>query len=177
MIARLWLTGILLALAGTAFAQLYKSIDENGNVVYSDVPPSSDAVPVELPPINVIEAIRVAPPAPTSEQPESALPVTYTISIVQPQPDQTFQNTREFPVSVSLEPALQPGHQVAISLDGEVRVRGEELSALVTDVDRGEHRVTAAVVDAGGKPITTSQAVVIFVHRQSLFQRRAPTPR
>ena len=168
MTARICMAVILLVLASTAFAQLYKSIDENGNAVYSDVPPTSDAVPVELPPINVIEAIKLEPPA--SEQPDSPLPVSYAIRIVQPQAEQTFQNTREFPVSVSLEPGLQPGHQLAISVDGEVRVRGEELSAMVTDIDRGEHRVTASVVDTGGKPIITSAAVVVYVHRRSLFR-------
>ena len=167
MTVRFWVTVALLALASAAYAQLYKSIDENGNVVYSDVPPSDGAEPVELPPINVIEGIKVPPPA--NEQAGEQLPLTYSIRITQPQNEQTFQNTREFPVTVNVEPPLQSGHQVAISLDGEVRVRGNELSAIVTDVDRGEHRITAAVVDASGKPIITSPAVVVFVHRRSVF--------
>ncbi len=163
---RLWITAALLCLASTAVAQLYKYVDENGNVIYSDVPPSEAAEPVDLPPINVIEGVRVAPPA--SEPPTEQLPLTYSIRITEPQNEQTFQNTREFPVSVSIDPPLQAGHQVAISLDGVVRVRGNELSAVVTDVDRGEHRVTAAVVDASGKPITTSPAIVVFVHRRTV---------
>ncbi len=160
-----------LFIAGAAMnaqAALYKSIDADGNVVYSDVPPSESAQPVELPPINVIEPVKITPRGDT--QPESDLPVTYAISIVQPEAEQTFQNTRQFPVSVSLEPELQPGHQLTISVDGIVRVRGDQLSAVVTDIERGAHRVTAAVVDEGGKPITTSQPVVVYVQRRSLLQ-------
>lgn len=164
---RLWVTAVLLLLTGTVFAQLYKSVDENGNIVYSDVPPDDTAEPVELPPLNVIEAVKVTPPPSAPADP--ALPLTYSIQITQPQNEQTFRNTREFPVSVSIDPPLQEGHQVAISLDGVVRARGSELSAVVTDVDRGEHRVTAAVVDASGKPIITAPAVVVFVQQASRF--------
>lgn len=166
--AQIWLIALLLVLAGSTGAALYKSVDENGNVVYSDVPPDDDAEPVELPPINVMDAVRTSPPA--TGQPQSVLPVSYTISIVQPQAEQTFRNTREFPVSVSLQPALQSGHQVAISVDGVIKARGNALSTVVTGVDRGEHRVTASVVDSSGKPIITSAAVVVYVHQRSLFQ-------
>ena len=117
---RLWIAALFLLLASTVFAQLYKSVDENGNVVYSDVPPDGTAEPVELPPLNVIEAVKVAPPR--SESADPGLPLTYSIQITQPQNEQTFRNTREFPVSVSIDPPLQEGHQVAISLDGVVRV-------------------------------------------------------
>lgn len=161
------LIGIAYLLAGTASAQVYKSTDENGNPVFSDVP-SQDATPVKLAPINVMDSVKIEPRATEGQSDDSVLPVAYKISIQQPEEEQTFRNTREFPVSVSLEPGLQKGHAVAISLNGEIQVRGEQLSAVLTDVDRGSHRVTASVVDSGGRPIVTSATVVVHMQQTSI---------
>jgi len=167
MNVRTLLIGIAFLLAGTASAQVYQTTDENGNPVFSDVP-SQDATPVKISPINVMTPVRVEPRATEGQSEDSLLPVAYKISILQPEEEQTFRNTREFPVSVSLEPALQKGHAVAISLDGEIQVRGEQLSAVLTDVNRGAHRVTASVVDSGGRPIITSATVVVHMQQTSI---------
>ena len=44
----------MLALAGNAFAQVYKSTDEEGNVIYSDTP-TQDSDEVEVPRTNVVD--------------------------------------------------------------------------------------------------------------------------
>lgn len=38
--------------ASVSAAEIYKSIDENGRVIYSDVKPNSKAKPLDLPSIN-----------------------------------------------------------------------------------------------------------------------------
>jgi hypothetical protein len=66
----------LLSLAGAAFAQVYKSYDANGNVVFSDKP-SQRSEEVEISNPNVTDAFEIPPPpapADTSLETEPAAP-------------------------------------------------------------------------------------------------------
>ena len=47
---------LLTAACGHAFAQVYKTVDEDGNVVYTDQAPKDGAEPMKLPPLSVVEA-------------------------------------------------------------------------------------------------------------------------
>ncbi len=162
---------ILALLVGGAQAQLYKSYDENGNVVYSDVPPSPSAAPLELPPVNVIEVTPLAPRADAASPPgppAAAAAVSYTIAILQPTAEETIRNQPTQRVQIDLQPPLQPGHLVTVSIDGTLRSRGTSLQPVLNNVERGTHQLTAAVVDAGGKPIVTSAPVTVHVFRQTV---------
>lgn len=72
---RFLLLATSLALTGNAFAQVYKSTDADGNVIYSDTP-SSESEEVQVPDTNVVDPGEVPEfvPEPTPE-PEPANPL------------------------------------------------------------------------------------------------------
>ena len=63
------LIALLIGLSGTSHAQVYKSIDAEGNVVYSDTP-TKDAEEVEVPKANVADSVEVPEVASPEPKPE-----------------------------------------------------------------------------------------------------------
>ena len=63
----------LLSLNGVAFAQVYKSYDADGNVVFSDKP-SQDSREVEVTKPNVSDSFEIPPSPPPSESPLETKP-------------------------------------------------------------------------------------------------------
>jgi len=169
----LWTTGLS--------AAVYKTVDAEGNVVYTDEPVGNQK-PVDLPPLSTIP-----PPKYTSSQPSAKTKGStsgYTkLSIVSPEPDGTLRdNTGAVPVSAGLEPALNvaAGHRFQYYLDGQTQ--GEPTASnkiVITNVDRGSHNVAVAVIDAEDQEVIRSNPVPFHLHRQSTnFPRGpgAPTP-
>ncbi len=74
------LFSFLLATSNTAFAQVYQSTDAEGNTVFSDTP-TPDSQEIQIPEINVGDAVEVPKPEP---KPESEPEV---IVIVEEEPD------------------------------------------------------------------------------------------
>ena len=60
----------LLSLKGVAFAQVYKSYDANGNVVFSDKP-TKRSKEVEITKPNLSESFKVPPSPPANSSPET----------------------------------------------------------------------------------------------------------
>ncbi len=173
-----WLLGSALAIAslGLAGAPLYRSVDADGNVIFTDVPPSQDAQPLELPPVNVMEPVKVPPPAPPTRAPAAAA-IAYSLAIVQPLPDTTIRDNRgALTVVVALQPGLQAGHQLTISVDGRPLARGADTRVTLSGIERGSHRLTASVTDQGGNPVITSAPVTVHVKRTSTLHPRPTAP-
>ena len=61
---------LLLGLNGAAVAQVYKSYDANGNVIFSDTP-TQGSREIEVTKPNVGDSFDVPPPAPAEPLPES----------------------------------------------------------------------------------------------------------
>jgi len=72
-------------LNGVAVAQVYKSYDDNGNVVFSDKP-TKRSKEVELGKPNLIDAVKIPPPPPAP-----ADPAPETRPAAQPEPEPVTQ--------------------------------------------------------------------------------------
>lgn len=173
-----------LMVGGIADAAVYKSVDQHGNVVYTDEP-TGDASPIELPPLSTVPAPNYRslnkPDQAPQEEPAKA-GYYQKLSIVAPRPDETLRdNAGNVRVTVSIEPPLNKteGHSFAYFLDGNAR--GEptpSTEALFENVSRGTHTVEVAVVDASGKQLKRTTGVRFYLHRQSLNfpTRQSPAP-
>lgn len=163
---------------GTVPAAIYRSVDEHGNVVFSDEP-RSGATPVDLPPLTTYEAPK--PRAASVLRPPASEPsaISYSkLEIRQPAHDATLRdNTGRVTVIAAIEPELRSGHRLQFYLDGRARgEHGTELGTSFSDVDRGAHQVEVAVVDAAGRELMRSESVQFYLHRQSVnFPARSPT--
>lgn len=169
-----------LALGAAATAQVYRVVDEDGRVTYTDRPPTEGAEPVE------VRVPNTSPPPPSGvfpeprQEPASEPEVSYLVSVTSP-PDETIipRGPGNFSVSASVSPRLQQGHQLQLLLDGEPR-QEPKTSGLwdLTNVFRGEHQLTVAVVNKDGKQLGISEPVTVYVFRPSSnFNRPRPTPK
>jgi hypothetical protein len=92
----------------------------------------------------------------------------YTISIVSPQPDETFQSsTQEFTVKVDIKPDLEKEDTVVILVDGSQS--GEPISSTsitIPPLERGSHTIQAKIIQPKGKG-AESNIVTMFQQRHS----------
>jgi hypothetical protein len=174
------ITILLTFAAGPLMAQVYKTVDENGNVTYTDQPPADGSGPIELRPISVIEAptYEKAPKADeenaTDEESNEIslrdLRRTYNdFSIIAPQSEESIWNPEVF-ISVAWRVGnqLQPGMTVTVSVDGKQYAKTTEQVVQVDLRDRGEHKVTAELKDSSNRLVATAEPVVFYIMQPGL---------
>lgn len=181
------LVALALAIAaGPLAAQVYKTVDEDGNVTYTDQPPKDGSKPVKLRPISVIEAptYEVAPKA-TEEGAEGGKEMSLKylrknykdFAIVAPQSEESIWHPdAAITVAWNVGYRLQEGMQVTIYVDGVQQATTTEQIIPVSGLDRGEHTVTAELKDAKNRRIATAAPVTFFVRRPGLNQRPRISP-
>ena len=167
--------GILVSLV--SHAEVYKTVDKNGRVTYTDVPPENTAAkPVELKSINSIPAPPVLPIE--SPPPAAQAPIEYNVQILAPENGKTLMaNDRSIEVSVAVSQGLQNGHKLAYKLDGNTVHTTIEMTYVIVEPPRGERVLTVDVVDAAGKSLAQSSPVTLLVMRPFVKQNVAPVPR
>ncbi|PLW84275.1 hypothetical protein CWI75_02745 [Kineobactrum sediminis] len=158
---------LLLILPALAQAQIYKSVDEQGNVSYSDQPPEDgkQAEKLELPPTNTAPALETRPRQP-GEQPEEPAPEP-TVTIVTPENDTVIpMGPGNFSVQASVTPALRSGEQLQLSIDG--KPYGETQTTTrwsLTGMFRGGYDLEVVRLDADGDVVARSDTVRVYVMR------------
>ena len=190
MIWALWvLLAVTLPLAAAAEGEIYRVVDEDGNVTFTDQRPSDSAQPMDLPPLSVIESAieqtEEAPSAATSEEEEPRAPTPRELRsqyrdfrITQPAQEETFWGTANTVVVAwgASQPPLSD-MSARLYVDGtpqDVPAAGNVSLTL----DRGEHTVYAELLDARKRRIVTTERVTFFVHQASVnFNRPAVSPR
>ena len=169
---------ILTALAGgfcallmwtIAGADVYRSVDADGNVTYSDTP-HSGAEKIEVKDPTIVPSTRSQIKLGPEKSAKRAVPYK-TIAIASPANDETIRNVRTVRVQGRLSPGLQTsfGHRVQILFNGApVSEPGVSLSATLNDVDRGAHTLQLVVVDSRGSEVARSAASTFFLHQNSI---------
>ena len=149
--------------AGVVAAPVYKSVDENGNVVYTD-DPGREAKPVDLPPLSTYPAPKFQPIDRDDVSRDEPGNAGYSsLQITQPEQDATVRdNTGAVNVQAVLKPQLQEaaGHRYRFYLDGKAMGEPQRVpSTSFANIDRGAHQVEVAVVDAVGNELKRSDSV------------------
>lgn len=171
---RFFALALLCAITMPTLADVYKTVDEDGNVTFTDNPASGKGKveEVKLPAVNTQPAINTK--AKKSEK--SASTSGYSeVSILSPAQDATIPPGQlNVVVQVFMDPALQPGHLIQLLHNGQPY--GEAAYATSFSIDqliRGEHSVQAQVVDESGNAIASSGTVTFYVKRASRLNRDA----
>ncbi len=178
------LVAVLCCTSGAVFAEIYRTVDADGNVVYTDTP-TSDSKPVDLPPASTYSPPRYATAVPERKSAQGEEPEFYSnVQIVQPGDEETIRaNAGNVDVGVQVSPELriEAGHRIQFYLDGEpVGAPSTELSTALSNIDRGEHTVAAAIVDTSGATLERTDPRRFFVQRYSILtapnKSGTPTP-
>jgi len=157
--------------------QVFRSVDAQGNVVFTDTP-SQNAKPVEIQAPSSVQAMppvpvpRVETPSAAPQDP-SAFNGYQAMVITQPENGAGLNNgAGDVDVSVSLVPPLRTdlGHGLTITMDGKPVVQNSaRMNVALADVDRGEHVLEAFVVNAQAQVVFQSAPVRFSLQRTSLL--------
>jgi len=171
-------SGLVLALTVVA-APVYKSVDSQGRVIYSDVPPSGAATAVELPAANIYTpelptdsgstSANATDPA-TASDTEISTTEYVSVAIITPAHDAALRNNSgQVQVVVSTTPALDlaAGHQLRLLLDQQPISAGPTTQFTLDNVDRGTHSLSAQIVNAQGELLLQSASSTFHLLRYS----------
>jgi len=164
-------------LVSSVTADVYRSVDDSGNVVYSDKS-SPEAEKIQIDQIQTIEAPDVGPFEYTPpKNPESASIYT-KLEITSPEDGATIRsNSGEISIGSALAPGLNitAGHQLVLIMDGnDVATGGPQFN--LENVDRGTHSVSIAIKDRNGKVVMQSAPVTFTLQRFAVPPPPKPAP-
>ena len=172
---------LLLIASVVAQADIYRIVDEYGNVIYSDQADNSaekvelqepsmytpTPIPVEIKEVKVID-----------EQEELDVP-DYKLTITSPVHDENiWGNAATTTINVDITPELnfERGDQLIFKLDGkQVGSPQSSTSFTLENLDRGSHIAVVTVVDKAGEIIRSSKSVLFHIHRRSQKVTNLPT--
>lgn len=145
---------------------VYKWVDDKGVIHYTDKPPTEGATPAKLPPLQTYKGgtnpdLHKFDKGTPGKAPAAA---AAQLQLVTPAREETFRGAeRTVPVAVLVTPPLTPGQQIVFMLDGNATEPTTDTSYAFTDVDRGTHTASAALVDASGNELARSGSVTFYV--------------
>ena len=175
-------TALLMAVctAPVSAAEIYKTVDKDGNVVFTDVPTGDRSETVELQETSAYTPVVERAPSNSSSKRRRSLDddepldaeeeeITYSsLSITAPGNDEHFQdNSGSVRISVASEPALGPGHQYEVLLDGKRAKRGNKIPLILSNVDRGTHTVEVRILGEAGEVLMESDTSIFHLGRIS----------
>lgn len=153
-------------------ATVYKWVDENGVVHYSDKP-HANAQKVHVQSAQTYPSTPAAPDTGVPAAPAAAeAPAAgyQGCAISSPSADEEFANLESLSIAVRTDPALHTGDQVFIMVDGTLVNGGQPTgtSFTLTPVERGTHTVQAVVRNAEGELMCQTPGVSFSVHQPSI---------
>jgi len=161
---------LLLLLSTVSQAALYKSIDADGNVTYSDRPNLKTDKPLILPSENVIQSIPSPTQKTTAKTPTATSNNYKTLEILTPDNESSLRsNNGNVTLTLQLEPALQAQHQLRILLDGNEVKLSSALQITLNNIPRGQHSLSVQVIDDNNRTLIQSPSHTIYLQRHSKF--------
>src|SRR5579862_3169561 len=168
---KLSFTLILLACSLASAATVYRWVDENGVIHYSDQPhPNAEKLNV-----HAAQTYRAAEGPQFSNSNDGGAsqqqgPAYQGCAILQPADAQDFANLDSLNIVAGTDPPLRNGDQVFISVDGQPVNGGAPTSGqyTLTPVDRGQHTVSATVRDGSGAVLCQTPSITFSIHQPSV---------
>ena len=161
-------------------AQIYRSVDEKGNLSFSDRD-SPSAEKVELESIIIVSKPRRVLSTFNSAQldEENLARTTFynSFSIVSPRDGETIRNVREIAVRIVSEPkiAWDKGREVVLYLNSEpYSLPSADTSMTLSGLERGKHRLEAVVLDSDEVALIRAMPIVFYLHQHSKLHSRKP---
>ena len=166
---------IVLLWTTASTAQVYRHVDENGNVSFTDQPPpNAEAVEIREP------NTSAPPPAiprysrPSRDRGDDDEAYGYEVSITSPTNETIIPNgPGNFGVSATVSPGLEGTDQLQLLLNGSPHGAPQTgTSWALTNIFRGEQKLSIAVINGDGEQLATSDTVIVYVYRPSTNNRK-----
>lgn len=173
--------------ANAAETKIYKTVDKDGNVVFTDRPPKNDdsveEVKVAAP--NTADLGVATPAVDSSIEAQTVETFSYrTLRITSPEHDQSVRENTGGNVEVVIEvqPQLRAEHELRLLVDGATEQVGRQSRFILSGIDRGTHTLQVEVLHRSGEVLVASDPSVFHMQRYSQLtapnqDRPTPLPR
>ncbi|RDH82811.1 MAG: hypothetical protein DIZ80_11090 [endosymbiont of Galathealinum brachiosum] len=177
----LLITPVLLTFnTSNTLAEMYKWVDQEGNISYSDQPPFKGAETLDTPALTTMPSTSTPENNSTAPQVEDDAKEEVTkysyLKITSPENDGTIRNNEgNFSISITVKPPLNTsqGHYFSVSMDGNtVHNKLTTSSTSMKNIDRGTHKLSVSVKNKKGKTLRKSKVTTIHLHRQSAIRKQ-----
>jgi hypothetical protein len=158
--------------------RIYKTVDADGNVVFTDIPPREDDQNAEQIIVEQPNSFAVGEAIPSSDQwivePGQTAgeepPFRYnTLSIVSPADDEPVrENAGNVTIVSNVSPRLQSGHVIRLLMDGAVAQEGAQGTFNLANVDRGTHTIALEILDSNGNVLIRSDNSTFHLLRYAI---------
>lgn len=163
------------SLAVQAQNSVYKTVDKDGNVVFTDAPPASagKAEKVDIQRVNTTPAVtkpEIKESAAVQAADPNLAPAGQDVQITTPANNETIpMGPGNFSVGVKVKPRLTLEQSLQLFMDG-VPYGDPQRNAFweMLGVFRGEHTLTVGIMDSRGEISSMSDPVTVFVLRPSI---------
>lgn len=148
-----------------ASGQIYRTVDADGNVVFTDIPPregeTGEQIIVETPNLIIAEEALgprdewVVEPEDEAEEEKFSYGSLIVKSPVNDEPIR--ENAGNITIQSVANPTLRQGHTMRLMLDGQLVKEGSRAEFSLTNVDRGTHWVVMEIYNADGELLIRSE--------------------
>lgn len=174
---KLVLIAVLITVPARA-TEVYRWVDGSGQPHYSDQwQPGAEKVRIaDSPGVSPPKAQGADAGKPGQQSAAAATGRYETLEIASPAQEEVLWNIEgQLRVSLRLSPALQPGHDLRLYLDGTLQdLPAGSTEAQLKDVFRGVHTLKAEVVNESGQVLISSQPTTFVVRQTSLANPSRP---
>jgi len=156
---------------------IYKTVDANGNVTFSDKPISNKSTEVVIPKVNSSPATPTPPPQNnpvTSTEPATPdnqnTKKPYTkFAIASPLDQDSIQNQPILHVTLDVQPELQDGDVIQVYVDGGPMGDAKHQTSFDFTIPyRGTHILSAILFDKDMRVLNKATPITIYVHQAHL---------
>ncbi|MBB6519859.1 DUF4124 domain-containing protein [Pseudoteredinibacter isoporae] len=170
-------------IAAPLAAQIYKHVDENGKVSYSDKPAEDQKnEQVELKPINTTPGMDLEQLAKEKQNFVSHFNADYQLFLSSPSDGaHMMAHQRDLQIEAGFTVTIRSNSPDQAKIDQEkqaamaaakieIYFNGNKLAsdngkATIKEITRGEHKITARLVNGGGKELAPAASATVYVHR------------
>lgn len=166
---------MFVALQASAHAELFKWVDGNGEVIYSDQPPPvSENQEEYLLDESDLPALISTPAQTVPERQKNSVPEIenqiQSVSIVSPEKDEAVRsNDGTVNIQLAVNPALNTKSQeyLIVLMDDKEVYRGKSNQITIFEVDRGTHKLEVRMLSASGQVISSTEIITFHLQRFS----------
>ncbi len=173
----LLILALTFGLAAPAWSdRVYRHVDEEGNVTFSDEPPGDGAEEIKMQPITTMPLPRPQQRQArqtTREETAEESPAYDTLAITKPEHDTAFwRASGDIVIEVNVQPELRPSHSLELELDGERIQQTRNRRFEIINIDRGTHEAVVHIINANGETLQSSELSRFTVHQPSRLHRQ-----
>ncbi|MDI5875707.1 DUF4124 domain-containing protein [Shewanella xiamenensis] len=167
----------LVLLSLFAQATVYKWVDKDGKVHYSDEPhPNAEIVELKEKTLN---QITLPPVNPDTNDSQAIEQTKYQVVITSPEEEETVRdNNGDFQVTATVTPEIKSQYLMALKLDGKAIGQPQIGGTFqLNNIDRGEHTIVVDAMTQNGKVFASSSPRKIFLHQAAMTPAPKKQPR